>query len=45
MIDYTINYWAGFDHIMQRGRMTEVCWNNNKANVFPVQTDTDGVSD
>ena len=40
MIDYTVNYWAGFYHMMQRGRKTEVCWNNNKANVFPVQTDT-----
>lgn len=40
MIDYTVNYWSGFYHIMQCCRMTEVCWNNNKANVFPVQTDT-----
>ncbi len=40
MIDYAVKYGAGFYHIMQRGRITEVCWNNNKANVFPVQTDT-----
>lgn len=39
MIDSVI-YWAGFYHIMQRGRMAEVGWNNNKANVFPWQTDT-----
>lgn len=40
MVDCTVIYRAGFSRIMQRGRMTEVCWNNNKANVFPVETDT-----
>lgn len=34
MIDYTVNYWSGFYHIMQCCRMTEVCWNNNKQMFF-----------
>lgn len=39
MISYPENHRSGFYHVMRRCRMTEVCWNNNKANVFPVQTD------